>query len=85
MNKNKLYYKDTNVDVRLGDKVLYKEWGLFKKPATVVYVPGQSKIQKHIGDDQWAIELNESKDLITMAFFPHYDNCAHKNIIFVSR
>ena len=85
MKENKLYYNGTDIDVRLGDKVIYKEWGLFNKPATVVYVPGQSKIHKNIGDDQWVIELNNSKELVTMAFFPHYDPYTFKKIKFISR
>jgi len=85
LKNNKLYYYGTNIDVRLGDKVMYKEWGLFNKEATVVYLPGQSEIHKNIGDDQWAIELNDSKELIIMPFFPHYDPYTLKKIKFIAR
>jgi len=85
MESNKLYYYGTDIDVQLGDKIIYKEWGLFNKPATVVYVPGQSKVHNSIGDDQWAIELDNSKDLIVMPFFPHYDPYTLKKIKFISR
>jgi len=44
MKDDKLYYYGTDIDIKLGDKIIYKEWGLFNKPATVVYVLGQSKI-----------------------------------------
>jgi hypothetical protein len=85
MEDTKLYYKATNIDVRVGDKILYKSWWLFNKQATVVYVPGQSKIHQNIGDDQWVIELNDSKELITMGYFPEMGEVISEKIIFVSR
>ena len=85
MKDDKLYYYGTDIDVRLGDRVIYKAWGIFSKPGIVVYVPGQSKIHKTIGDDQWVIELNDTKNLATMGFFPHYDMYTFKIIKFISR
>jgi hypothetical protein len=85
MEDNKLYYKSTNIDVRVGDKILYKSWWLFNKQATVVYVPGQSKIHPNIGDDQLVIELNDSKELIVMGYFPEIGEVISEKIIFLSR
>jgi len=85
MEDDKLYYNGTDIDVRLGDKVTYKEWGIFSKSATVVYIPGQSQIHKNIGDDQWVIELNDSNELIIMGYFPQYDPYTSKKITFISR
>ena len=87
MINKKLYYNGTDIDVRLGDKILYKVWYFVNKPATVVYVPAQSKSDwLDIGDDQWAIKIDDEDDeYLVMGYFPDIGEIMPKKITFVSR
>ena len=81
----KLLYIDTDIEVRLGDRILYKK--LFKSvEGQVVYLPDQSPIHRAFGDDTWAIQLDdEPSDVRNMVYAPHQERFAHKKITFLYR
>ena len=81
----KLKYYQTDIDIYLGDRINYKK--LFKTVSgSVVYIPNQSKENKSLGDDTWAIQLDdEPNDVITMIFVPSQEPFAHKRVRFLSR
>lgn len=72
-NNETLFYHGTDVEIKLGDKILYSK--LFRKvKGVVVYVPGQSKLNKNMeyeGEKTWAIQLDDEKgDIRTMVYAP---------------
>jgi len=92
MTKNdyKMYYFNTDTDIRLGDKITYRKLlGCKKKLGTVVYVPGESPVNKNMeyGDVKlWGFILDDDPNtLFTMGYFPREEKYAHKRINFVSR
>lgn len=76
MSEDILNYYGTSMQIRVGDKIMYPKW--FKKvPGTVVYVPGQSPVNKSMEYDdvkQWGIKLDcEPNDIIMLGYFPPDD------------
>jgi len=80
-----LFYFGTDTPVCLGDRFFFRK--LFKNAAgNVVYVPGQSDLNKAFGDDTWAVQLDdEPGDIRSMPYFPNYEKYAPKKIIFIER
>jgi hypothetical protein len=90
MNTKKqfLYYHGTNVEIRLGDKILWCT--LFRKrPGCVVYVPGQSLVNPSLESDgfvNWAIQLDsQPHDIITMLYWPDGGEVVPKKAKFLER
>jgi hypothetical protein len=87
MSEDILNYYGTSMQIRVGDKIMYPKW--FKKvPGTVVYVPGQSPVNKSMEYDdvkQWGIKLDsEPNDIIMLGYFPP-DDVVPKRLEFVQR
>lgn len=85
MNDNSIYYNESQTPVLIGDKITFQK--LFKTvKGIVVYIPGQCKLNRSLGDDTWAIQLeDEPNDIRSMAFYPFEEKYAIKKIKFVSR
>ena len=76
------YYR-TDIDVRLGDCVVYRHLFFGKSSGAVAYLPGVSKVNPRIIPNQWAVRLESGKGV----FMLHSDDLkyAHRRIEFVSR
>ncbi len=91
VNNNKMYYFDTDTDVRLGDKITYRRllFNWKKDLGTVVYVPGQSPINQSMeyGDvKEWAFILdNDPNSPLSAGYFPQEEKYVSKRIQFLSR
>ncbi len=88
MIKGNLVYYRTEIPVLLGDRVRYN--GIFhKKEGTVVYVPGQSELNRELEYDDvrfWAIQLDEEPgDIRQLGYFPDHTIEAPKKIEFLCR
>lgn len=88
---NKMFYFDTNIEVRLGDKITYRRLLLpWKKDSgRVVYVPGQSPKNPNMeyGDvKEWAFVLNNDPNtLLSAGYFPKEEKYVSKRIQFIGR
>ena len=84
-NIAKLLYIDSDIEVKLGDRILFKK--LFKSvEGEVVYLPGQSREHKAFGDDTWAVQLDdEPGNVKNMVYAPDQEPFAHKKIKFICR
>jgi hypothetical protein len=64
-----LFYHGTNIEVQLGDKILWKR--LFRKAvaATVVYIPGMGPRHPDMvyeGSEDWAFQLEDRRIVQTI-------------------
>jgi len=69
-----LFYKGTDIEVRLGDIVEYRSfWGFGKKhKGTVCYMPGESPIHRQFedgGTPEWGIYIGNG-NIIKIAYVP---------------
>jgi len=85
MSENDLYYHNSIELVMIGDRISFKK--LFKTvEGEVVYIPGQSRNNHFLGDDVWAIKLDdEPNDIRIMGFSPKEDKYAIKKISLIKR
>lgn len=85
MNQEYIYYYGSEDPVLVGDRILYKK--LFSQVrGTVVYVPRQSNENKSLGDDTWAIQLDdEPNDIRSLPFYPKEEKYAIKKISLLRR
>jgi len=69
----------------VGDGISFKK--LFKTvEGEIVYIPGRSKNNNFLGNDVWAIQLDDEPDNVrTMGFFPEEDKYASKKISLIRR
>lgn len=76
-------YHNTETEVRLGDRVIYKHllWG--RSNGVVSYLPGVSPEHSNIGVDQWVLKLDNGK-CVFMVFYPQL-KYAHCRVTFVGR
>lgn len=73
MPHSKLFYRGTNIEVAIGDRVLLKLWfGLSRKHGVVCYIPGISPLHSAIGDAQWAIKTDDGT-VYAMGYSPDED------------
>lgn len=81
-----LYYYGTHDEVRLGDRVRIKRWLRSDLYGTVCYIPGLSPTHAAIGNDQWAIRLDD-ETVVAMGYFPEDQLCGQpgKKYILVGR
>lgn len=70
-------YHNTETEVHLGDRVVYKHllWG--RSNGVVAYVPGVSPKHSNIGLDQWVIKLEGGK-CVFMVFYPKLVYAHHR-------
>ena len=59
MSLRRLFYYDTEDEVRLGDRILIRRWLRSDQSATVKYIPGHSPPDPNILDHQWAYETGD--------------------------
>jgi hypothetical protein len=82
-----LQYRGTTVVVRLGDRVTYRSFPLFRRrPAVVHYVPGQSPCHPDMTEGEltyWAIRLADST-LLVWPYLPGQLK-ASRGLSFISR
>jgi hypothetical protein len=76
-------YHNTETEVRLGDRVIYKHllWG--QSEGEVAYLPGVSATNDRILPNQWVVRLQNGKGVF-MVFGPDIE-FAHKRIKFLRR
>jgi hypothetical protein len=76
-------YYDTETEVRLGDRVIYKHlfWG--QSEGEVAYLPGVSAVHAKIIPNQWVVRLGNGKGVF-MVFGPDIE-FTHKRIKFLKR
>jgi hypothetical protein len=80
---NRMRYHGTDIEVRLGDRVVYKHllWG--QSNGVVAYIPGVSQLHSSIGLHQWVLKLNSGK-CVFMLFTPQLE-FAHHRVKFIGR
>jgi len=80
-----LKYWGTDIDVMLGDRIGFKK--IFTTvTGEVVYIPTQPLLNRSLGDDTWAVKLdNEPNDIRSMIFVPEQEPFTHKKIFFIER
>ena len=79
-------YKGTDVDVTLGDRVIYRHLFFGHSNGVVAYLPGVSNLNRCIefnGGQQWVIKLENGKGVF-MVFSPEIVY-AHDRVRFVGR
>ena len=76
-------YRGTDIDVMLGDRVIYRHLFFGKSDGVAAYIPGVSKHNPRILPYQWVVKLANGKGVF-MAFGPDLE-FAHRRIEFVER
>ncbi len=78
-------YHGTDIDVMLGDRVIYKHFFFGKSKGVVAYLPGASdlKAEKHYDTPDWVVDLESGKSVF-MLFYPELEY-AHRRIRFIER
>ncbi len=76
-------YRSTDIDVMLGDLVIYRHLFFGKSNGVVAYIPGVSKLNRRILPNQWVVKLTNGKGVF-MLFAPEVE-FAHRRIEFVER
>ena len=84
----KLFYYGTNVEVRLGDRIMWRR--LFRRDieGTVVYIPGISPVHPDLeyeGIRQWAVELDDGGILVMLYWPENRKGQPRSNIKFLGR
>ena len=75
-------YHKTDIEVQIGDQVIYRDIFFRKKRAAVDYLPGISEHDPSIIEGQWTLLREDG--LIVFLFFDR-DGFAHKRVEFVGR
>jgi hypothetical protein len=79
-------YYSTDIEVELGDRVIYKHMLFGKSKGIVAYLPGISELNSRIefnGSQQWVVKLDNGKGVF-MVFCAELEY-AHRRIQFLSR
>ena len=76
-------YHGTDLEVMLGDRVIYRHLFFGKSNGVVAYIPGVSEINPRIITNQWVVKLANGKGVF-MLFYPELE-FAHRRIQFVAR
>jgi hypothetical protein len=79
-------YHNTEIDVALGDRVIYRHLFFGKSNGVVAYLPGVSKTNGWIefnGGQQWVIKLENGSGVI-MLYYPELE-FAHARVRFIAR
>ena len=84
MNSPTIHYFGSDNPVRVGDRVLVRPLLGRSRLATIVYIPGQSKHDDGLGNDQWAYKLDDGS-IYAGGFFPQQFPELGKRFEFVSR
>lgn len=76
-------YHRSKIDVKLGDRVLYRHLLFGKSPGVVAYLPGVSDPNPSIIPHQWVVRLSNGK----CVFMLHTEDLefAHRRIEFLGR
>jgi hypothetical protein len=79
-------YHGTDIEVTLGDRVIYRHLFFGRSNGVVAYLPGVSELNPSIdfnGGQQWVVKLENGKGVF-MLFYPELE-FAHLRIQFVER
>ena len=79
-------YYSTDIEVALGDRVVYKHLFFGRSNGVVAYLPGVSELNPRLefnGGQQWVVKLENGKGIF-MVFYPELEY-AHHRIRFMSR
>jgi hypothetical protein len=76
-------YNRTEIDVKLGDRVLYRHLFIGRSYGVVAYLPGVSKLNPRIIPHQWVVRLTNGKGI----FMLHTEDLefAHRRVEFLGR
>ena len=83
---SRLYYRDTQIEVRLGDEVRIKRWFRRDLEGFVCYLPGASPVHPEMEYEdvrQWGIRLTDGT-MLEMCYAPEQGQ-PERNIVFVRR
>lgn len=76
-------YHSSDIEVMLGDRVIYRHLLFGKSNGVVAYIPGVSEVNSRIIPNQWVVKLANGKGVF-MLFAPELE-FAHARIQFVER
>ncbi len=76
-------YHETDIDVILGDRVIYRHLFFGRSTGVVAYIPGVSETNPRILPHQWVVKLTNGKGVF-MVYGPDIE-FAHHRIQFVKR
>ncbi|MDD2764575.1 MAG: hypothetical protein PHE83_11435 [Opitutaceae bacterium] len=76
-------YHGTDIEVMLGDRVIYRHLFFGKSNGVAAYIPGVSEVNPRIIPNQWVVKLANGKGVF-MLFAPELE-FAHRRILFVER
>lgn len=85
MDETSFHYFGSDNPVRVGDRILVRSLFGRAKLATIVYIPGQSKPDQGLGDDQWAYKLDDGGGIYAAGYSPKQIPSPSKRVQFVSR
>lgn len=79
----RVMHANTAIEIRLGDRVMYRHLLIGRSQGVVAYLPGVSKVNPRIIENQWVVRLTNGKGV----FMLHSDELeyAHKRVIFLAR
>jgi len=83
-----LFYYGTDIDVQLGDRVIWKRFFRSNVEGTVVYIPGISPRHPDLeceGVRQWAVELDDGSIMLMLYWPEDKKGQPRSNIKFKSR
>lgn len=76
-------YHATETEVRLGDRVVYRHMLFGSSNGVVAYIPGISKPNHRIIENQWVVRLKNGKGVFML--YTQEREYAHPRVVFVSR
>jgi hypothetical protein len=78
------HYYGTEHPVQNGDRIIVRSIFGRARLGTVVYVPGQTKLDPELGDDQWAYKTDDG-GIYAGGYFPEEVPHTGKRVEFISR
>ena len=78
-------YYSTDIELMIGDRVIYRHFFVGQTAGTVAFIPGTSDAAtaKRYDTDEWVVDLDSGKSVF-MAFGPDLEY-THRRIQFVER
>jgi hypothetical protein len=79
-------YFNSDIEVKLGDRVSYRRFLLWKTSGKVVYLPGESPTNDRLefnGTKQWVLRLDDGRHLAFL--FPTVLPFANQRVGFIER
>ena len=76
-------YYGTDIEVKLGDRVIYRHVFFRKSPGVVSYLPGISKVNPRLIPNQWIVSLGHGRGVAM--FYSTELEFAHWRVAFLTR